>query len=104
MNEQDREALDIVTELEASGVVGGDEATEAVLHLTARLDYTDKLERALAWRESMPHRITEFAAPEYYWALWKDTAVIDSEPHDGTPRGRGEALIRLWERVTGGKS
>lgn len=58
----------------------------------------DKLERALAWRENqhyVGYRPTR-------WEYISSGVLRDEEPHDGTPAGRAAALVRLYERVTGG--
>lgn len=90
MTEQDREAW--------NAIARGRDTTEHS-HIRARLDYTDKLERALLWRD------TEAALFQVLGntlaAHGRSEVVV--EAHDNSPRGRGEALVRLWERVTGGE-
>lgn len=96
MNEQDREALSLIVD-----AIGDDnycdwkEHNTASDHLRARLDYTDKLERALAWF------LKEGGIDDGAMLVVPDPSGWITEPHDGTPRDRGEALVRLWARVTG---
>lgn len=92
MNAQDQEALRLLHEYASIGV--------AEEHIRDRLTHLDKLERALPWL--FIHGCEDHALRGEKGGDVVHTSEWTTEPHDGTPSDRAAALVRLWERTTGG--
>lgn len=103
MNEKDKEALGVLLVSSylppaTKGSTGDALVARARALLEARLTHLHDLEEALAWSVTDPRVSYTEESEERGWS-YDDAIMSIIEPHDGTPQGRAEALVRLHKRV-----